>query len=214
MKKEDTIIETISFVQLSSDAALSSANYTELADLIYDTDPYIYPAMFGSRENAAAVLPQLFSSQDTMFRVENCFTAFLGNRIVGLLLWVSGQLFWSPEPLKLAAERLGIPVSPYLEAVAREYVGRYAEREANDLISVVNVCVSADMRGMGIATELLKRFIVKHPWCAMELCVLKSNRQAIRLYRSAGFEVVGEYNGFSSDNRCLPAACMRREGSW
>ena len=203
----------IVYTNLSGDSKLSAENETALAELIYDTDPYIYPAMFGSRENAAAVLPFLYYSDDRMFRLDRFYAAVHNGRVIGLLLWVKGRLNWSPEPLRAAFLRAGIRPGPYLDAVAGEYVGKYAEGERDGLISLINLCVAPCCRGKGVGRALMRSFMEQHPGSAFELCVLTGNKAAVHLYSSLGFEITERYNGFSIDHRRLDAAVMRRRVS-
>ena len=203
----------IVFSGLSNASILSAENETALADLIYDTDPYIYPAMFGSRENARAILPLLHRSQDRMFRLDNYYTAQYKSRIIGLLLWTKGRMNWSPEPLRAAALRAGVRPSPYLDLVAGEYVERYSDAELADRISIVNLCVSPDFRGRGVGRGLMQRFIGLHPDSVFELCVLAENTAAIELYKSMGFVVTEKYSGFSISRRRPDALVMQRTAS-
>ena len=198
---------------LSADTLLSAADERVLADLIYDTDPYIYPAIFGSRENAEALLPLLFHTEDGMFRLENFFVGFFGGCIRALLLWKEGRLSWSPQILRETAEKHGIPLSPYLDMVAQEYVDAYGADDKAGLISLINLCVAEDCRGRGLGRALMERFIKQHPDADMELCALEDNRNAVRLYESLGFAITERYNGFSADHRRLGAVRMQRRAA-
>ena len=210
--KKDLRSELV-FVNLDGNWHLSEANQTALADLIYNTDPFIYPAMFGSKENAEAVLPLLFYSRDEMFRLDNFFTAMHNDKIIGLLLWTQGRMNWSSDLLKSAANRIGVQPSPFLEQVAQEYVGRYSAQDKSELISIINLSVLEDYRSNGVGRMLMESFAAVHPHITLELCVLKDNHTALRLYESLGFETIEEYNGFSVDHRHLDAVCMQRRVS-
>jgi len=203
----------ICFRFLKNGEALSDENALALSRLVYDTDPYIYPAMFGSRENAEALLPLLFGSNDSMFCLSNCYVAEREGAIIGLLLWKQGALTWSPALLKrLAAER-GIPLSPYLDMVSEEYVSVYEQLPEEDVLSLINLCVVKELCGRGIGRKILENFFAQKPAAVYELCALKDNSGAVHLYTSLGFEICEEYNGFSVDHRRLPALRMRRSGS-
>ena len=44
-----------------------------VAALIYETDPYIYPALFGSKRNGIDVIPDMIVAGDTMFNINNIY---------------------------------------------------------------------------------------------------------------------------------------------
>ena len=211
MNQQHNSCLNIIYSNLNSSSQLSAENQTALAELIFDTDSYIYPAMFGNRENASIVLPLLFYSSDSMFRLENFYIANKDGQIIGLLLWVKGRLNWSPELLRTVSLRAGIQPSPYLDLVAREYVDKYAENEKRNVISIINLCVSSEFRGRGVGRTLMQRFIEQHHDSTFELCALAGNMAAVHLYRSLGFEIVERYNGFSIDHKQLDAIVMQRK---
>ncbi len=204
-------ISDIGYRNLTSASALSGENYRELADLIYETDPYIYPAMFGKRDSAACLLPLLFRNRDSMFCLDNIFAAFCGRRIVGMLLWKKGRLKWSPKLLKRLAAENGIETSPHLDDVAKEYVGIYAEEDREELVSLINLCVDRELCGQGIGRAIMEHFFAEKHGRNYELCVLADNKNAVHLYRSLGFETSEYYNGYSVEKVPLPAIRMRKE---
>lgn len=204
-------VSDIGYRNLTSASVLSQKNFRELADLIYDTDPYIYPAMFGNRDNAARLLPLLFCGEDSMFCLENVFAAFCRRRIVGLLLWKKGRLKWSPELLKRLAEKNGVEISPYLDDVAKKYVDMYADEDREDIVSLINLSVSGELRGRGIGRAIMEHFFAKRHGRSYELCVLADNKNAVHLYRSLGFEPVEYYLGFSVQDSPPYAFRMRKE---
>ena len=204
-------VSDIEYRSLVSVSTLSRENYRELADLVYDTDPYIYPAMFGSRENARLLIPRLFRGGDAMFRTENCFVAIRQRRIVGLLLWKKGRLRWFPEPLKRLAAENGVEISPHLDAAAREYVSMYAEEDREELVSLINLCVDRELCGQGIGRAIMEHFFAEKHGQSYELCVLADNKNAVHLYCALGFKPVEYYDGFSVQGPPPTAIRMRKE---
>ena len=192
--------------QLSGCDRLTDAQYAQLAGLIYQTDPYIYPALFSGKkdaaDNAAIVLSHLLKSGgDAMFQRQNLFVCGDGRRMLGLVLWRVGRLDWDQEGFMRAAAEAGVSLSgDAVRKVRAEYFdAQYAtdSREAPERIAVINVCVDPRFRGRGVGGEMFRRFITLHASSPISLCVLADNVPAIRLYRSCGFEVVGHYPGFS-----------------
>lgn len=198
------------FCNLSESSRLSKENQSALSRLIYNTDQYIYPAMFGDMKNAELLIPLLFQRNDSMFRLSNCFVAFLKNEIIGLILWTRGSLCWSPQLLRELAQRNLLTISPFLEKVANEYIDIYEEKDQEDHVSLINVSVLKHYSGLGVGTSMLKSFLHTVHACAYSLCVLQDNTIAVKLYQTLGFSVVEEYNGFSIDDRPLPAFRMER----
>lgn len=192
--------DSITFRQFDIDSCLSGRQMREIAGLIYDTDRYIYQGMFGSRQNAIKVIPTLLSgNEDRMFRLSNLYAAVVEEEIVGLILWVKGKLQWNPGVLCEVLRNLGIESPEYLNEVYSQYLSRYDSTDNYEKISLLNVCVDRKKRNTGIGRRLLMSFLEKHPKEDMELCVLKDNEGAVKLYQDCGFLVVEEYPGFSTN---------------
>lgn len=203
----------IEYLQLYENSILTRENLIQIADLVYDTDPYIYPAMFGCRESAEQMIPLLMDNRDAMFRRSNCFVAMEHHRVVGLLLWTEGSLNWSPQLLKELSENQGIEVSPYLDMAADEYVDGYRKEQKSRTICIINVCVDKNHQGKGIGRKMMETFFERMKGDMYELCVLQDNLSAVHLYRSLGFDDYESYNGFSVDHRKLPAYKMRKSAN-
>lgn len=189
------------FLQLNDSSRLREEQLREIARLIYDTDPYIYPALFGGHKNAIRLIPPLIvCKKDSMFRLSNMYVAIMRDEIKGLILWKDGRMQWDPEILCHLARELHIEIPGNADYVSEMYLDRYNLEERNRCISLINMCVSADARGLRIGTQLLNSFIKKHMDKDIRLCVLKDNKIAIRMYQASGFYVSEEYKGFSLDS--------------
>ena len=206
--------------QLNASSILTVAQYRDISKLIFYTDRFIYPALFGNGttglENAMKILPDIFErSCDEMFHKQNLYIAFKNTSIVGLLLWHKGRLNWDPSILVNYAEKNDIELNKCnIEKVHAEYVmNRYSDRDMLDeqKISIINICVKESFRGHGIATSLISSFIEEHKNERMELNVLSNNNQAITVYLKMGFEVCDESPGFSLTNAKPPCLTMVRE---
>ena len=188
------------FRQLHSGLKLDITRLKKIGELIYRTDDYIYPDMFGSETIAAEVIPELLrSGADPMFSLDNLFVCEYAGEPVALILWCQGQLDWSAEPLRKVLRAQGHALPPNLDAVEREYVSGYGAEERKEVISVLNVCVDPQMRGSGVGKRIFKAFLREHAQTPMELCVLSDNEAAIRLYESCGFRVCGEEPAYPSE---------------
>ncbi|MBR2567686.1 MAG: hypothetical protein IKE34_00660, partial [Paenibacillus sp.] len=172
--------------QLTAGLELSNQEYKDIAALIYDTDPYIYPALFGERENAITILPEVIErGQDEMFCKENIYVYYAREKVIGVILWHEGSLNWNPDELAHAAASNGVSlVEKNIRAVTKEYL---VEQYSNDVaadnrISIINVCVAEPLRGSGISKQMLRDFMALHQGKDMELVVLAGNEHAIKLY--------------------------------
>lgn len=205
--------ESITFRQLSHADILSEQQLMDIAGLIYDTDPYISEALFSSREQAKALLPLLFSSnEDAMFTLDNIFCAISGNRIIGLLLHKKGSLHWSADHLIRYANHLDEVLPDTVRKAETEYFSEYNGTASNDATSIIKCCVNSNYRlksELRLGTHMLQAFLKNHPE-RLELYVLKETSAAMRLYLSAGFRIERKCNGFSVDHRKLPCYSMVR----
>lgn len=203
----------ITFHQLSEDDILEEQQLMDIAGLIYDTDPYIYPQMF-SRRQAKRILPFLFAeNKDRMFSLNNIFCAMVGHRIVGIILHKTGPLNWDSSQLVKYAKLLGEPLTDTLAMVEKEYFREY-DSTPDDATAILNCCVNSNYRmrnDIRLGTRMMKAFVASHPE-RLELYVLQETPAAMRLYLRAGFMTTENdmCNGFSVDHRELPCFFMYR----
>ena len=121
----------------------------DTARLIYDTDPYIYPAMFSDRPHAEEVISRMFLAGDSMFCLDNLFTAMEDDRVIGIILWVRGSLIWSPE---ICIRCGGDPKR--IEMVKAGYFDTYKQMPP-DTVSMINISVRESFRGKGIGRKMM-----------------------------------------------------------
>ncbi len=205
--------------QLSSKDQLTKEQYGAISTLIYETDPYIYPALFESNlyplEAANKILPYVFMhGNDGMFCKENLYVYMLGENIVGLILWHKGPMKWSSKLFYLAAQDAGVQlVEENVIAVSNGYVDdKYSEGTAltEHSLSLINICIDRRMRGRGIGRRMMTDFLHDHLNEQMELCVLADNIVALRLYEKMGFKIVNETQGFSMSDQKPKVYDMKR----
>lgn len=180
-----------------------------IAELIYETDPYIYPAMFGDKKNALNIIPELLDSGDEMFKYENLFVAEKETDLCGIILWYKGSLKWNEDVFRSTCKKLNARISKYFDKVKKEYISHYEKVDEN-VISIINVSVLKEKQNQGIGTELLESFIKEHVNEKMELCVLDDNDIAKRVYEKMGFKYIEKYNGFFVKQTTIICERMRR----
>ena len=197
--KEECCREGLYFRQLRQSHKLDSTRLKKIAELIYKTDEYIYPDIFGDEKAAITVLPELLrEGTDSMFALKNLFVCEYAGKVVGLILWHEGPLNWCTKPLRKALHNCGYEIPAQLDAVEQEYVSGYEEKTHAETISLLNVCVDPEMRGHEIGKRMLRAFQQEHANAPMELCVLSDNGSAIQLYESCGFRFCGEEQAYPS----------------
>lgn len=193
---KDFHFNNVTFKQLSSKDKLKQKQLEEIADLIYETDEYIYPAFFGDKNNAKKIIPELFLNNDTMFLYDNLYVAILDNNIVGLILWNKGVLSWQDDLLLKVANEKNINIPDSYKLVVDEYLIDYKDIDENE-ISILNVSVNKNYQGMKIGYNMLLNFLNNHNKNDISLFVLKENKGAINLYKKCSFEIVEELDGFA-----------------
>lgn len=201
----------VKYYQLKNTDSLTENNIREIAKLIYNTDPYIYPALFVDEENAQLHISELIRENDSMFCRENLFVAVNNDTIVGIVLWIKGNVVWDSDKFIDCAKKSGAKISQYVDRVNNEYFDLYSNI-SDDTITIINACVSSSTRGFGIGKQLLDKFICTTAELCdkYELCVIANNKVAVSLYKKIGFSIVEEYNGFTVSNEELPCYKMIR----
>ena len=111
----------LSFHQLTNASLLSERDLNDLAELIWDTDPYIYPAMFYSRSDAIIILSALIKMAAPMFGPQHLFVCKTNNEIVALILWLYGPNSCSLDLIKKVASENNIVLPPTIELSFLEY---------------------------------------------------------------------------------------------
>ena len=194
MSKEITICR-------GTERSLSDTQLREIAALIYDTDLYIYPAMFASRQEAETVLSRMIRAGDRMFRTENMLLAMNGTKIAGVLLWIRGPLKWDPEIYQKCGGK-----AEHIGRVTAEYFDLFAEAPA-EMASMVRISVNAKMQGQEIGSLLMDTFM-KEEEGPYQLFVLAKNEEAVAFFQRIGYRIRETRPGFSLDYQALPCYWM------
>lgn len=184
-----------------ADHNLTDRQLQVIAGMIYDTDLYIYPAMFKDRQEAMDILPKMIRAGDQMFRPENMFLAMQGTKIVGVLIWMRGPLRWS----KTIYEKSG-GKAEHIDRVVMEYFNLFTEAPP-EMASMVRIGVNEKMQRNKIGSLLMDTFMEaeRGPY---QLFVLTNNTEAVPFFEGKGFNIRETRPGFSLDNRPLPCYWM------
>lgn len=150
-----------------------------IIELIYNTDPYIYPVlMTGNLEDYKYML-----LEQGMYNYKNITLAIVDGEIAGL------ALSFTKDAMLIANCH---------EALQNYY--KSLQRSLDDQTEYINnVSVFEKFRGMGIGTKLIA-FIEKNTRMSkVALDCLVENKKALHLYERLGYTVTGLYPTFCLD---------------
>ena len=166
--------------------ARASDDLCSIARLIYETDPYIYPAAFGSEQKAQRVIPKLVQINWSFFDLRNIIVAAENDRIVGLAIVLQSPI----SPIKTLSDALqkDLRLNKNFTNVFDDYFKNIGLYFYDCSVYIACISVSRDWRRKRIGDMLIKNIIHKLPNQNIKLHVLCENTNAIALYNKYGFE--------------------------
>ena len=173
-------------------------NLEQVAELIYKTDPYIYPSWFKNYDSWKDVLVDLIKTNGSVFNYKNIAVAISANNIVGILIYLDESCDLTFDYDKY------IKVNRYFKYAIKKYVIHLKDNFKQDIIYIPNVCVDEKYRNLKIATNLIKFIKNKHKNKSLLLHCLKKNVPALNLYSKADFKVIKELKGFNLPYKIKP----------
>ena len=151
----------------------------DIASLIYQTDPYIYPALLGTAMDAKRMIPPMMAD-DCVFNCSNIRVAELNRKIVGVAVVLNSQprkridrSLVNGKSGKDVCERYFDKLNQYLDSEETTYI--------------LCLCVDPKARGKRVGEILLKSVIATSAHQKQKLHVLADNTIAINLYKKHGF---------------------------
>ena len=198
--------------------ATKDDNYEEIAKLIYDTDPYIYPYWFeNSIDECIKFFKEEILKEGFIFNYNNLYVAYdsTTNKIVGFICAIdkSVNLKYDYESLKNKNKRFEKVIEKYLYPILDE-----VEEYDDETMYIPNVCIDKNLRGRKIGTKLLGYFINQMEevgFNKFSLDCLLHNLQAKNLYHSLGFREIRLINGFTGDDSPLDVVSfLRKKGNY
>lgn len=169
-----------------------------VAELIMDTDPYVYGDLFGSLENAKKVLPYLFKRNTGIFKTSCYYLALEDENILGMIGLFKYGDDWQPHDVKMAFVEAGVSLPRSFEAVSEYFKGAHNYQPE---VKACNVCVNKKFRKMGVGDFMVKQIIKMAGNSNVILSVLAVNESAIKLYTRNGFKVLYEYDDYGGYNK-------------
>ncbi len=183
--------------------ATEKDNLEKIAELLYYTDPYIYPYWFENLDKCRIELPPLLIQEKFFFNVNNLYIALQDNIILGLICVVDKKtdLSYNYSELKKVSRRYQFTIDNYIMKLIDEV-------EAAEFAYISNVCVDPNYRDMHIGTFLLDNLIKEYKeknYNEIVLDVLADNPRAIHLYQKMGFEKESDiFPGFNGPKKEKP----------
>lgn len=177
-------------------ASLNS-NLEEIAQLIYETDKFIYPFWFENYENWKSVLINMIKTKGNIFYYKNILVAEENGHIYGIIVYTDDKFInkYNYETLYL---------NKNFEYTIKNYIIPCAENIKLNTIQIHCVCVNSFYRNKHIGSNLLRRLFSLNKNKKFELCVLTDNLSAIHLYSKFGFKIISKPKGFNSPNKRKP----------
>ena len=172
-------------------------NMEEIAKLVYQTDPYIYPYWFHDDiDEAVKVLVPLLQEPGFIFYYENVYVAFdkVSNKIVGIVSAIdpTTDLEYDYSNLELVDNNYSFTINRYIKEMIKEV-------KEKKYMYLTNVCVDVEYRSNRIGLRLLRYFIEQMHEAGFDeigFDCLMHNLRAKNLYHSLGFKEVSEGIGF------------------
>lgn len=172
-------------------------NMEEIAKLVYQTDPYIYPYWFHDDiDEAVKVLVPLLQEPGFVFYYENVYVAFdkVSNKIVGIVSAIdpTTDLEYDYSNLESVDDNYSFTINRYIKEMIKEV-------KEKKYMYLTNVCVDVEYRSNRIGSRLLRYFIEQMHEAGFDeigFDCLMHNLRAKNLYHSLGFKEVSEGIGF------------------
>lgn len=165
-----------------------------VANLIYDTDEYLFPFIFGRRSHGLPVLKRLITLEHNSFshRFIECIAD--GDEVQAILIGYDHRTI--DATAEDADYQSALPFFDRLLLVPKFWILQpILDKEDVTGVYLQNLCVAAAHRGKGLGSQLIRHFIERMSgdvWLDVEL----SNVAALRFYERLGFRVVSRKDVF------------------
>ena len=176
-------------------------NMVDIARLIYETDPYIYPFWFQNDiEEATKVLSKEIQKEGFIFHYENIYVAYDkdNKKIVGICCAIdpTTNLDYDYKVLENMNDNYNFTINNYIKEIIEEVNNK-------KYMYITNICIDVEYRSHRIGSRLLKHFIEQMHAVGFDeigFDCLMHNLRAKNLYHSLGFKEVSEGFGFDGTN--------------
>ncbi len=164
-----------------------------IGDLIYLTDPYIYPDMFEGDILLAEKLAYKLLSKETLFNYKNIKVAMLDNKVAGFMIIIDKYPSNNSELIRESFMEIIGKLPPRLNNVISDYFEMFANGWVGT--QIMSLAVKEEFRNKKVATRMLNSLDNNTTY---SLACIKDNEIARRLYAHCGFELLEEYVGYTN----------------
>ena len=172
--------------------AKETDDFKQIAKLVYETDRYIYPYWFASKEEGICVLEDILKRPNSSYYYKNCIVAVVDGKIVGVLLY-----FTDKSPIDYDYSDLTCKNFNYNHTITNYVVEVEKEIQKNSAY-VVGIRVDENYTRRHIAENMFEYFFKQlQKGSKVLLDVLVENAPAFALYKKIGFEITSEYKGYN-----------------
>ena len=186
-------------------------NFEEIAELIYETDPYIYPHWFhGDVEECKKTLVPLLDQEGFFFNYKNMYLLIdkKTNKIIGLIQVIDKDTDFNYDYTELMNK------DKDYKFTIENYIFELIEIvEETGLPYFSNVVIHHDYRGLKLGSMMMQNILEKnkHKYYKFILDVLAENPAAVRLYEKMGFTITEKNMGFKNDTEQIEEYRMELE---
>ena len=178
-------------------------NLEKISELIYNTDPYIYPYWFKSLNNCVKELSPLLLEDKFFFNINNLYVATYNDSIIGVVCIIDKNANLNYDYSKLIEKN-----ENYKFTIENYIYGLIDEVKESNFAYISNVCVDEKYRGQHIGNYMLNKIIEIYKdklYDEIVLDVLAQNPSAIKLYQNLGFKQFTEiFSGFNDPKKERP----------
>lgn len=161
-----------------------------VAELIYESDIYIYPYWFDSKKEGVKVISKMIDGE-TLYNYKNVTVAECDGKIAGALVSLYCPVIEKKENILRAFSLSRVKSDERTDKIFNDYY--LPMSESLNGYYIANVAVNKEYRSRGIASKLITKILEGKGLCHLE-CV-KENIGAWRLYERLGFKIKNEYPG-------------------
>lgn len=162
---------------------------TRVAEIIYATDPFLFPYIFGKGENALEKIKALIGLEHNSFSHRYIHGMFDGDTLLGIYIAYNAKEKSKDEDFTkvfkgLKAVWLGLKLLP---------IANLLNPPLKNTFYLQNLSVHESLRGKGTGKALLKDFYEKalekgHDTVSLDVAL--DNDGAMRLYLKEGFQLI------------------------
>lgn len=165
-----------------------------VAGLIYDTDEYLFPFLFGSRRHALPILKKLVQLDANSFSHRYIHVYEDAGAVQAILIGYNHREI-DKEGEEADFKRVLSTFDQILMAPKYWILQPFMDKSDVTGYYIMNVCVAPEHRGKGIGSLLIRNFCETHKadiWLDVEL----GNKAALQLYERLGFSIASKKSIF------------------